>query len=325
MKIYTVRRYTTNDYTIWNNFVSSAKNATFLFHRDFMEYHSDRFEDFSLLVFQKETLVSVLPANKVGNAVHSHQGLTYGGVVLNSNAKLYDTIDVFKSILEFLYCNGIVSLSIKELPSIYCQTFSEEINYLMYVCKAKLHMKHNVSVIPLMKEISISKSRRECINRGKNNKLTIVEEPNFDAFWNQLLIPNLKEKYNVVPVHTVDEITLLQRRFPKNIKHFNVYNGLDLVCGTTVFMTDKVVKPQYISGNENNNELGSLDFLYNYLILEFSKGKEYFDFGPSHENNGLHIVASINFWKESFGAKSVVQDFYEVQTRNYVLLENILI
>ena len=30
----------------WNNFVDSAKNSTFLFNRDFMDYHSDRFEDF---------------------------------------------------------------------------------------------------------------------------------------------------------------------------------------------------------------------------------------------------------------------------------------
>ena len=56
-----------------------------------------------------------------------------------------------------------------------------------------------------------------------------------------------------------------------------------------------------------------------------SKGKEYFDFGPSHENNGLNIVKNINFWKESFGANTLVQDFYEVETSNYQLLDTILI
>ena len=76
----------------------------------------------------------------------------------------------------------ILKLSIKELPSIYCDTFSDEIRYLMHICKAKIKMKHNVSVIPLKKEIRISKSRKECINRGKKNNLTIVKEPKFDAF-----------------------------------------------------------------------------------------------------------------------------------------------
>ena len=71
--------------------------------------------------------------------------------------------------------------------------------------------------------------------------------------------------------------------------------------------------------------MGSIDFLYDFLIKEISKGKAFFDFGPSHENNGLQIVEKINFWKESFGAHSLVQDFYEVETVNYSLLDNVLI
>ena len=325
MKNYTVRRYNSNDFALWNAFISTAKNATFLFHRNFMEYHSDRFEDYSLLVFEGEKLVSVVPANRVGDRVYSHQGLTYGGIVLSRKSKLNETIEVLKSIMKFLFENAIDKLFIKDIPFIYCATFSDEINYLMHICQSKLVMKHNISVIPLKQDILFSKSRRECINRGKKNNLIIKEEPNFDIFWNQLLIPNLREKYNAVPVHTATEIALLQSRFPENIRHFNVYHNNELVCGTTVFISATVVKPQYISGNENNNELGSLDFLYDFLIHEVAKEKEYFDFGPSHENQGKNIVTSINFWKESFGAKSVIQDFYEVATKNYPLLDTILI
>ena len=54
MKKYTIKQYEPTDYTKWNAFVNEAKNATFLFHRDFMEYHSDRFDDFSLLVYDNE-------------------------------------------------------------------------------------------------------------------------------------------------------------------------------------------------------------------------------------------------------------------------------
>ena len=75
MKNYIVRHYTSKDFAIWNAFSSTAKNATFLFHRDFMEYHQDRFQDFSLLVFEEDKLVSILPANRVGDTVFSHQGL----------------------------------------------------------------------------------------------------------------------------------------------------------------------------------------------------------------------------------------------------------
>lgn len=325
MKNYSIRRYTSDDYAIWNNFISSAKNATFLFLRDFMEYHSDRFEDFSLLVFEGEKLVSVLPANRVGDTVFSHQGLTYGGVVLLPKSKLYDTIFVFRAILKFLNDAKISKLYLKQIPTIYCDYSSDEINYLSHICKGKVVMKHNVSVITLNQKSLISKSRRECVNRGKNLELDIREDNKIALFWNDLLIPNLRDKYNSKPVHTAEEIIALKNKFPDNIRHFNVYKEDKLVCGTTLFITKRVVKPQYIAGSESNNELGSIDFLYDFLINEIAKGKDYFDFGPSHENNGLQIVKSINFWKESFGAHSLIQDFYEVETANFELLDSILI
>lgn len=325
MKNYSVRKYQDSDYQNWNAFIGQAKNATFLFHRDFMEYHKDRFEDFSLMIFDSENLVAVLPANRVGEVVYSHQGLTYGGVVLLLKSKLYDTIFVFKAILKYLHEKRISKLVLKQIPSIYCDCFSDEINYLMYICKGNIIMKHNVSVISLENDLMISKSRRECINRGKKINLSIKEESNLDSFWNNLLIPNLKEKYNSKPVHSLGEIMYLKSKFPDNIRHFNVYNNEKLVGGTTLFVTKKVVKPQYIAGSDENNVLGSIDFLYYFLIKEIAQGKYFFDFGPSHENNGLEIVKNINFWKESFGAHSLVQDFYEVETSNYCLLDTILI
>ena len=325
MKNYTVKRYESKYFDDWNAFISTAKNATFLFNRDFMEYHSDRFKDFSLMIYDQEKLVAVLPANRVGATVFSHQGLTYGGLVLPPNSKLYNVIFIFKSILSFLNENAISTFNIKKIPSIYCDTFSDETDYLVSICKGITKMKHAVSVINLDSNFKISKSRRECINRGKKLNLVIKEEENLELFWNDILIPNLMEKYNSKPVHSIEEILHLKEKFSKNIKHFNVYHNDKLVCGTTLFITNNVVKPQYISGNEDNNLLGSIDYLYDFLINEVSKGKKFFDFGPSHENNGLNIVKNINFWKESFGAQTLVQNFYEIETSNYHLLDSILI
>ncbi|MGQ7946786.1 GNAT family N-acetyltransferase [Flavobacterium sp. WC2509] len=325
MKNYSVKKYQETDYANWNAFISQAKNATFLFHRDFMDYHKDRFEDYSLMVFEGVKLVAVLPANRVGDCVYSHQGLTYGGLVLLPKSKLYNTIFVFKAILEYLNENQIYKLVLKQIPSIYCEYLSDEINYLMYVCKGKIIMKHNLSVISLNNDFVFSKSRKQCINRGKIQNLIIKEESNFEIFWNKLLIPNLKDKYGSKPVHSLKEIMSLKSKFPENIRHFNVYSNERLVAGTTLFMTKNVAKPQYIAGSEENNFLGCIDFLYDFLIKEVARGKFFFDLGPSHENKGLEIVENINFWKESFGANSLVQDFYEVETSNHYLLDTVLI
>lgn len=325
MKNYTVKRYFPEDYSQWNAFVSHAKNATFLFQRDFMEYHSDRFSDFSLLVFEDEKLVAILPANREGAVVYSHQGLTYGGFVFEANVKMKTTLDVIREVLKFLKEQQIQSVQLKTIPGIYCDYFSEEIDYACFLMQAKLIRRDCLSVIDLSGPVSFTKTRKESIRRGKKNELEIREELRFELFWQEILQPNLLKKHHAKPVHTAAEIQKLQASFPQNIRHFNVYHQNKIVAGTTVFVTKNVAHPQYISGNDDNNELGSLDYLYDYLIQDVFKDKKYFDFGPSHEQNGKKINEGILFWKNSFGAKITVQDFYEIETSNYHLLENILI
>ena len=92
LKDYTVKRYESKYFSDWNAFISTAKNATFLFNRNFMEYHSDRFEDFSLMIYHEVKLVAVLPATRDGATVFSHPGFTYGGIVLTLTSNLYNLI-----------------------------------------------------------------------------------------------------------------------------------------------------------------------------------------------------------------------------------------
>ena len=88
---------------LWDEFVTKAKNSTFLFYRDFMEYHQDKFDDYSLLIFKEDKLVALLPSNLEGAKLISHQGLSYGGLILNENIKFLDVLESFKLVLQFLY------------------------------------------------------------------------------------------------------------------------------------------------------------------------------------------------------------------------------
>ena len=325
MKNYTVKRYQENDYENWNAFIGQAKNATFLFHRDFMEYHSDRFQDFSLIVLDGEKWLGVLPANIVGNQVFSHQGLTYGGLVYNEKVKLASVIEIFRSILLFLNDNKMEKLQLKLIPSIYHIKPAEELNYALFLAEAQLIRRDSMAVLDLSKPYTISKTRKECIRRGMKNNLVIKEELDFKLFWEEVLEPNLDKKYQAKPVHSIAEIEMLQRKFPNNIRHFNVYQDDKIVAGTTIFVSENVAHPQYVSGMGNKNELGSLDFLYHHLITSVFMGKRFFDFGISNEDQGKKLNEGLVFWKESFGASIIVHDFYEVKTSNYGLLDTVLI
>ena len=60
-----IRRYTHHDQEAWDTLVRNARNATFLFFRQYMDYHSERFTDHSLLFYDsKDNLVAALPANE---------------------------------------------------------------------------------------------------------------------------------------------------------------------------------------------------------------------------------------------------------------------
>jgi hypothetical protein len=324
VKNYTVKRYQESDYSSWNTFVTQAKNATFLFHRDFMEYHKDRFEDYSLMVFDGEKLIAILPANGAGEIVYSHQGLTYGGLVYKENLKIASVIQAFKAVLLYLNENKITKIQLKTLPSIYHNKPAEELNYALFLADAQLIRRDTLAVIDLSKPFQFSKIRKRGIQKGISNDLIIKEENNFESFWNQVLIPNLESRHNAEPVHTLEEIELLKRNFSKNIRQFNVYDNGQIVAGTTIFESENVAHCQYISKYEEEGDLGSLDFLYNHLINNVFAYKRFFDFGISNENQGKTLNNGLSYWKESFGANIVVHDFYEVEAAYFSKLENVL-
>ncbi len=325
MKTYTVKIYQDSDYNQWNVFIAQAKNATFLFHRDFMEYHKDRFEDYSLIVLHGEKWVAVLPANRVGDEVFSHQGLTYGGLVYNEKIKLASVIEIFKTVLFFLNENRIDKIHIKITPSIYHQKPAEELQYALFLAEAQLVRRDSLSVIDLSKSYSLSKIRKRGVKSGINNKLVIEEVVGFQDFWNQILIPNLALKHQAKPVHTLQEITKLKALFPKNIRQFNVFDNGIIVAGTTIFESDNVAHAQYISGKEDKNELGGIDFLFHHLITSVFKEKLFFDFGISNEQSGKKLNNGLSYWKESFGASTIVHDFYELETAKFIKLSDTLL
>jgi hypothetical protein len=325
MEGYNVVKYSSLYSKEWNDFVKNSKNATFLFHRGFMEYHSDRFDDFSLLIFRKNKLIALLPANVDGQILYSHQGLTYGGLILPKQIKFKEVIGIFRELLHTLKNYGIESLVLKRIPSIYSEIFTEELEYLMFILKAELIKRDTISVLNLNNKLKVSKDRLEGYKRGKKYNLEIKEETNFELFWNQILVPNLRKKYNIAPVHSLNEIALLKKRFPKNIRQFNVYNKNEIVAGTTIFESKYVAHSQYISGNNSKNTIGSLDFLHVYLTEVVFKDKSFFDFGTSNENNGMNINEGLQYWKEGFGARTVVQNFYKIDVNNFNLLNKVLI
>lgn len=319
VKTFTVRKYQKSDYALWNDFVSQSKNATFLFHRDFMEYHGDRFSEFSLLVFKDEKLLALLPGNRAEDVLHSHQGLSYGGVLVKNNIRIKEYTHVFATILNFLEASGITTLVVKGLPKIYNKTISEEIDHLSFLASAEVIRSDVYLAIDNAQKYKPNRNRKRALELAKGLNIVITETDNYKGFWDEVLNPNLQNRFGVAPVHSVAEIEKLAALFPDNIKLFTATQDGQLKAGVVLFLTETVAHFQYSSGTDDRKETASLDVLFDFIIRNYSD-KKYISFGSASENNGRVLNQGLAYWKESFGALSSVQPFLKFETKNYHLI-----
>ncbi|MBF4505968.1 FemAB family protein [Flavobacterium sp. JLP] len=316
MTKYTVKKYHKSDYKTWNEFIGQAKNATFLFHRDFMEYHQDRFEDFSLLIFEGEKLKAVLPANKKENSVYSHQGLTYGGLVFSSKLKGEKVESILDSILIFFNENQIETFYYKPIPSFYFPEGNNEIDFFLFKRGAVLERKEMNLAINLQLPLQISKSKMKHFRRIENLDLDIVEEQHFSPFWNKILEPRLLEKFDAKPVHTKEEMAWLKQNFPQNIRQYSVCQNDEIIAGITIFETQNVIKSQYAATSKQGEEARAVDFLFINLIHKYKrKGKLFFDMGIVNSDNEKEYDLGLLTQKQELGCSVYNQDFYKLDIK----------
>lgn len=306
-----IRRYRREDKELWNSFVSKARNATFLFDRNYMDYHADRFDDNSFMFYYKGKLKAVLPANVAGDTLYSHQGLTYGGLLLDKKATVEDVLECFDSLNSWLRENGISKVVYKALPWIYQQYPSEEDLYaLTWKCKAQLISRDISSSIVIDNKLKFAESRKSGIRKALSLNIEVGESNDVDGFWH-VLEDNLGNRYNAKPVHTANEMKLLMSRFPNNIKLYVAKMNGEIVGGTLIYVTPQVVHTQYISASVEGKKHGALDLLFDYIINKVYANCRYFDFGKSTEQGGAYLNEPLIFQKEGFGGRGVCYDWYQ--------------
>ena len=323
-EIFSVERYAAGRKPEWDTFVSTARNATFLFTRDYMDYHSDRFADHSLMIYNDHALVAVLPANlNADPTLVSHEGLTYGGLLVSRTAKLCDVLACFHAVLKHLSETQISKLLLKPIPSFYNTLPNDDVAYALFLLEARLYRRDTSTAISQMDRLPFRKGHKGLIKKATNLGIHIVQEASFRPFWELVLTPQLAARYGAKPVHTLEEITLLALRFPQQIKQFSAYYEDDIVAGTTIYETPTVAHVQYGAVTEKGRQTGAQAYLFSELIEQY-KGKHFFDFGTSNEKGGRALNHGLLDWKEGFGARCYMHDFYEIETGNYLKLEAVL-
>jgi hypothetical protein len=216
-----VRQYRAEDEGVWNDFVSRAKNATFLFDRHFMNYHADKFHDHSLMIYADRGLKAVLPANVLGNSLVSHEGLSYGGMILDETVRLEDVIRFFFHTLLYLHEQGFNKITYKCVPANFATLPSFEDQYVMFLLDARLVRRDMSAVCDKNHALRMRESRKSTMKKNALHGHRIVHTEDPSQFW-AILENNLKERHGVAPVHSLQEIQLLMKGFPGQIHCFEV-------------------------------------------------------------------------------------------------------
>jgi hypothetical protein len=275
-----------------------------------MDYHADRFQDHSLLVYDGPKLVAVLPANLDGTTLVSHGGLTFGGLQIGDSISARRVLEIFTAVREHLQDLGISSWLYKAVPHIYHRVPGEEDLYALFTLGAVLVRRDVSAAIRLDARLPYSKGRKAAVKAAQRAEIEVGPSDDFDGFM-ALQQGVLRARYDADPVHTGEELALLASRFPDEIALHTAKIGGRLVAGVVVYQTQIVAHSQYIAVNEEGRDAHALDKLIDDGLSACVEDlKRWWDFGTSNEPATGALNEALSRNKESYGARAVVYDQY---------------
>lgn len=305
-----VNNFASADADSWNGLVKNSRSGLFLFQRGFMEYHADRFCDASLMLYSRNKLRGIFPANRSGSTVYSHQGLTYGGLLTGPDVKAAEIEGMFYAMADYYRTLGVTQIHYKKMPWCFSATPCAEDEYFLHQRGARLVRRDLSSVIDLRNRPKLSDSRRNVLKKARELGMQINELQGCAAF--HALLTQALAKHSAKPVHSLAELELLIARFPAQIRLYGACLHGELLAAACLFDFGHIVHTQYLAASDAGRKVGALDHLLETLIQNsMHVSKHFFSFGISTEDAGKVLNHGLLTQKEGFGGRGVVHDFYE--------------
>ena len=307
---FSILSYTSENASIWDQFIATSRNGTFLHMRPYLGYHADRFPDASLMLYVRGRLIALLPATARGAVLYSHRGLTYGGLIVGRDFHATDAIPAFKAIANWALAQGFTSLIYKPAPHIYHKMPAEEDLYAITRLGGRLVRRDLSTTLLLSDRYAYSKGRKAAITKALRSSLEINISEDYDAFMS-IETRHLADKHGILPVHVAEEIKLLASRFPANIRLVAAFDNQRMLGGVLTYTTDTVCHAQYIGATMEGKQLGVLDACIHSILNSIPAGVGWFDFGISTTDEGRQLDEALLGNKETWGGRSIIYDQYE--------------
>jgi len=134
--------------------------------------------DFKTILFCSsvmEKLIGLLPANLRGDTLYSHEGLTFGSVISNSEMKTSTMLQVFEELIKYCkekiyaeYFTNLFLIYITRFPQMKTFTFVSQRCY--YYCRSPC------STISFHEKVEYSRERTKAIRKAQKNGLFVKKE-----------------------------------------------------------------------------------------------------------------------------------------------------
>ena len=303
----------------WDTVTRKAVNGHFMFERNYMDYHADRFDDHSLLFYDDRVHsdrepVAVLPAHRKGGDLISHQGLPFAGLLWTEDVRMNAMAESVQALIDHMTKHDLSRLIYSPVPAPYKRFHDDEDIYQIeragaVVAGTKVGCSARIGSNP-----GISKNRREIVNRAARRGLRFETRiPLADSYG---IISNcLQEKFQKRPVHTLAELELLTQRYPKAIRCDGVFHEDDLVHSIITFHSDTCVRAQYTGGTNRGRDMHAQDFAFVSLVDAPEMQGRWFDFGTSMNPDTGDLQSKLHWYKETLGGRASLLRTYMLDLR----------
>lgn len=308
-----IYRFHPEDTELWDDLVAKSRQGTLLHMRGYMDYHSDRFNDCSLIAYRKGKPIALLPANiQRDGTLCSHGGLTYGGWLTPlSHFDGTDMLKLFETWLRWCRGNSINQIIYKSVPHIYHRIPAEEDIYALFRFGASTETVNLSTVVDMHENPGFNTLQKRHLKKASLLNPWIKETGEVSEFM-PVVTECLRNRHDASPIHKESELQKLKDRFPESIRLFLAGTGEVPEAAVCIYDTNSVAHCQYIATSESGRENGTLTYLMHHLIYDVFSENRYFDFGTSNEDAGRILNSGLIHQKTGLGGRGVAYQIFRL-------------
>ena len=299
----------------WDRLVEESHNGHLMAKSGFFRYHEDRFEDASLLLRCRSRPLGVIPGNVDGDTFWSHQGVSFGGLILRRRARFGEVGTAVAALLEHLQSRGCARLMYRPAPHPYHrQPRDEDVYFLEQAGARRVETKLHSMLICRGGATASSQKWRRDLRRARRSGVRIRAGHGDDLprVWEQ--VERLLALHGQRPVHSLDDIRLLCGRFPENVR-LTVAEGAggDFLAGMLTLHFGRTITALYLGETEAGREACAGKLINQQHIGAEENEGCWFDLGQWCDTDSREGSDSLLMHKELMGGRLVQRHTWELQ------------